>query len=67
MIYLAIFLYLSIGLAIGITELRAIQQYLPDDNKTWWCIPLHLFFWLPILIILLIVIIIAQFNKHNIR
>lgn len=68
MIYLFTFIYLLIGLAIGVAELRARQQYLPDDsNKAWWCIPLYLVFWLPILIILLIVIIIAQFNKHNIR
>lgn len=61
-------LYFAIGLTIGVAELRSRQQYLPDDsNSAWWCIPLHLFFWLPILIILLIVIIIAQFNKYNIR
>lgn len=68
MIYLFTLIYLAIGLAIGVAELRARQQYLPDDsNKAWWCIPVYLLFWLPILIILLIVIIIAQFNKHNIR
>ena len=68
MIYLFSFIYLLIGLAIGVVELRARQQYLPDDsNKAWWCIPVYLLFWLPILIILLIVIIIAQFNKYNIR
>ncbi len=60
-------LYFAIGLAIGVAELRARQQYLPDDsNKAWWCIPLHLFFWLPIIVILLIVFIIAQINKHDI-
>ncbi len=68
MIYLFSFIYLLIGLAIGVTELRVKQQYLPDNsNSAWWCIPLYLVLWLPILIILLIVIIIAQFNKHNIR
>lgn len=68
MIYLFTFIYLLIGLVIGVAVLRARQQYLPDDNnKAWWCIPLYLVFWLPILIILLIVIIIAQFDKYNIR
>ena len=66
--YLFGILYFVIGLTIGVAELRARQQYLPDDsNKAWWCIPVYLLFWLPILIILLIVIIIAQFDKNNIR
>lgn len=66
--YLFGILYFVIGLTIGVAELRSRQQYLPDDsNNAWWCIPLHLFFWLPILLILLIVIIIAQFNKYEIR
>lgn len=66
MIYLFTFIYLLIGLAIGVVEFRLRQQYLPD-NSAWWCIPLHLFFWLPIIVILLIVFIIAQFNKYNIK
>lgn len=66
--YLFGILYFAIGLTIGVAELRARQQYLPNDsNKAWWCIPLYLVFWLPILLILLIIIIIAQFNKYNIR
>lgn len=67
MIYLFSFIYLLIGLAIGVVELRARQQFLPDDsNKAWWCIPVYLLFWFPILIILLIVIIIAQLKKEDI-
>ena len=66
MIYLFSFIYLLIGLAIGVVELRARQQYLPDDsNKAWWCIPVFLFFWLPILIIILISFLIHKIKKHD--
>lgn len=64
MIYLFTFIYLLIGLAIGVVELRARQQYLPDDsNSAWWCIPVFLFFWLPILIIILISFLIHKIKK----
>lgn len=64
MIYLFTFIYLLIGLAIGVVEFRLRQQYY--SNKAWWCIPLHLFLWLPIIVIILIVFIIAQFKKNDI-
>ena len=57
-------LYFAMGLTIGVVELRTRQKYEPvDSNRSWWVLPVNLFFWLPMLIICAIVVTIEKIKK----
>jgi hypothetical protein len=62
--YIFSFLYFAMGLTIGVVELRTRQKYeQADSNGLWWVIPVHLFFWLPLLIIYAIIVTIEQIKR----
>ena len=62
--YLFGILYFAIGFTIGVVELRTRQKYEPaDSNRLWWVLPVHLFFWLPMLIFCTIVVTIEKIKR----
>ena len=62
--YLFGILYFAMGLTIGVVELRSRQKYdTVDSNRYWYCVPLYLFFWLPLLLFYVVVILIEKIKK----
>lgn len=62
--YLFGILYFAIGLTIGVVELRTRQKYEPaDSNRSWWVLPVNLFFWLPMSIFCIIVVTIEKIKR----
>ena len=62
--YLISFLYFGLGLVFGVVELRTRQQLDQiSSNKSWWVVPVNLFFWLPMLIICAIVVTIEKIKR----
>ena len=62
--YLIGFLYFGLGLTFGVVELRTRQQLDQiSSNKSWWVVPVNLFFWLPMLIICAIVVCIEKIKR----